>query len=71
MHKTHMTLGGTSSDIVPNINIHKECCIFNEIAVAGQMNMAEAYTDRMKIPAALENIFPPKNWSGPGVYIYM
>ena len=63
-----MTLSGTSSDIVPNINVHEECCVFNEIAVAGQMNMAEAYTERKKMPAALENIIPPKNRSGPGVY---
>ena len=63
-----MTLDGTSSDIVPNINVHEECCIFNEIAIAGQMNVAEAYTERKKMPAPLENIIPPKNRSGPGVY---
>ena len=49
-----MTLAGAGSDKVPNINMHKDCRVFNDITEAGQMDVTVAYTDRMNMAAALE-----------------
>ena len=49
-----MTPAGASSDKVPNVNMHKDCRVFNDITEAGQMDVTVAYKDRMNMPAALE-----------------
>ena len=52
-----MTPAGAGSNKVPNVNMHKDCCIFNDITETGQMDVTVAYKDRINTPAALERTF--------------
>lgn len=65
-----MTPAGAGSDKVPNVNMHKDCRVFNDITETGQMDVAVAYTDRINTPAALERtISRQQKRSGLSMYI--